>query len=132
MKNHIKKFKGFINEEVEDSVTQNKHRDKMVYLIPRTYRIVVELNSEFTNDNQSRGEGILTRKMSRFNSNKIDFTPGHGVNISGNKAYFKIKTVFTEEDIKDLLNAYIGEEISGEINITEVPNEDFYSNKYLW
>jgi len=132
MKNHIKKFKGFINEEVEDSVTQNKHRDKMVYLIPRTYRIVVELNSEFNSDAQSRSEGILTRKMSRFNTNKIDFTPSHGVNISGNKAFFKIKTVFTEEDIKDLLNAYIGEEISGEINIKEVPNEDFYSNAYLW
>ena len=132
MKNHIKKFKGFINEEVEDSVTQNKHRDRMVYLIPRTYRIVVELNSEFTSDNQSRGEGILTRKMSRFNSNKIDFTPGRGVNISGNKAYFRIKTVFTKEDIKNMLTEYISEEIGGEINIEEVPNEDFHSNEYLW
>lgn len=132
MKNYIKKFKGFINEEVEDSVTQNKNRDRMVYLIPRTYRIVVELNSEFTSDNQSRGEGILTRKMSRFNSNKIDFTPGRGVNISGNKAYFRIKTVFTKEDIKNMLTEYISEEIGGELNIEEVPNEDFHSNEYLW
>ena len=132
MKNYVKKFKGFINEEVEDSVTQNKHRDRMVYLIPRTYRIVVELNSEFTSDNQSRGEGILTRKMSRFNSNKIDFTPGRGVNISGNKAYFIIKKVFTKEDIKNMLTEYISEEIGGEINIEEVPNEDFHSNEYLW
>ena len=47
MKNYISNFPRFINESIDESSDKHRHRDTMVYLMPRAYRITVKLNSEF-------------------------------------------------------------------------------------
>jgi len=133
MKEYIPTFSKFINENLDDSITQNQHRDTMVYLIPRAYRIKVELSPEYVGtESQSRSEGMLTRKFTQLKPDYLMFRKHDGVNIVGNTAYFRVKTVFTEEFLKRLIETLLEEEIGGEISIEEISNEEFSSGRWQW
>jgi hypothetical protein len=121
-----------VNEQGEAAL-QHRHRDTMVYLIPRAYRIKVELSPEYTGtESQSRSEGMLTRKFDQFKQDKLTFTKSDGVNIVGDTAYFKLKTVFTDDFIKLLIETLFGEAIGGEINIEETSIEEFSNGRWHW
>jgi hypothetical protein len=133
MKEHIPTFSKFINENLDDSATENRHRDTMVYLIPRAYRIKVELSPEYIGaESQSRSEGRLTSKFAMFKQDKLMFNKSHGVNIVGNIAYLKLKTVFPEDFLERLIETLFDEAIGGEINIEETPTEEFSNGKWYW
>lgn len=132
MKNYISNFPRFINESIDESSDKHRHRDTMVYLMPRAYRITVKLNSEFSGENQSRNEGILTSKFNHFNQDKVMFRKHDGVNIVGDTAYLKLKTVFTEDLLKSLIETIFSEAIGGEINIEETSDDEFSNGRWHW
>jgi hypothetical protein len=132
MKNHISNFSRFINENVEDTPRKDRNRDVMIYLIPRKYRIKVELNSEFSGDRQAKSEGMLTQRLSRITSDKLKFSKHQGVNIVGDTAYFKLETSLTEEFFRQAIEIIFAEAIGGEIDIQEVSDDDFNSTEYYW
>lgn len=133
MKNQITTFSRFINENRDESTIQNRHRDMMVYLIPRAYRIKFKLKSEFHGEeNEARGEGLLTRKFSQLTNDKIMFRKTDGVNIMGDSAYLKLHTVFTEDYLREFVEHLCREEIDGELNIEEIPTAQFKDGKFVW
>jgi hypothetical protein len=134
MKNVIKNFGQFINEEESVDVYTSQNRDKMVYLIPRTYKIIVDVSPEYTEDGaQAKSEMMLTSKFSGFaNGNRIKFNKRDGVNIIGSRAYLKLKSVFTEDDIRLFVERLFGEMLDGEIKIKEGHDEEFNDGKYFF
>lgn len=133
MKPQIKTFSRFINEDDSSDVYTRQNRDKMVYLIPRTYKITVDVSPEYTEDGaQGKSEMMLTSKFSGFSGKKIIFNKSSGVNIIGNRAYLKLKSVFTEDDIRLFVERLFGEMLDGEINIKEVPDKEFNDGQWYF
>ena len=142
MKNHIPTFSRFINEGIDDlmhqhredtnnSNSQNRNRDKMVYLVPRSYRIKVKLSPEYIGtENQSKSEMMLTTKLSKYSSDKTKFHKHQGVNIIGDNALFRLESVFTEDDIQSFIEVVFRGAIDGKINIEETDEND--KGGYSW